>query len=100
MAKKKPTAQLSQKNEIRYQSHHWRGRLDYVLEVFGDTLKSREGWQNDLEGLDAVAYYLMQKHHWTPAQIRAMSLEDQRFALSEEMHGWKLPEDALAPGDR
>lgn len=100
MAKKKPTAQMSPMNEVRHQTHHWRGRLDYVLEVFGDTLKKREGWKSDLQGLDAVAYYLVQKHSWTPAQVRAMSLEDQRFALTEEMHGWKLPQDAICPEDK
>lgn len=94
MEKKGTTPVRSEKNELRYQSYHWRGHADYSLEVFGDSLKKSQGWKNDLDGLDAVHYYLMQKHHWLPSVVRAMSLEDLRFALTEEMQGWKLPKDA------
>ncbi len=100
MAKKGATAGRSQMNEIRHQNHYWKGYADYTLEVFGDTLKKRQGWKNDLTGLDAIHYYLVEKHHWLPSVVRAMSLEDLRFALTEEMHGWTLPKDALGPEDR
>lgn len=99
MAKKGVTAGRSQMNEIRHQNHYWKGYADYALEVFGDTLKKREGWKSDLMGLDAIHYYLVEKHHWLPSVVRAMSLEDLRFALTEEMHGWTLPKDALGPED-
>ncbi|MBH1555824.1 hypothetical protein I5U56_06520 [Stenotrophomonas maltophilia] len=94
MAKKATTPARNQRNEIRYQNHYWRIHAEYALEVFGDSLKKSQGWKNDLTGLDAVHYYLVQKHHWLPSVVRAMSLEDLRFALTEEMHGWKLPKDA------
>lgn len=64
--------------------------LDFCLDVFGDHLAQRENYRS-VDGLDAVRFHLMQRHHWTPAQVRAMSPEDLRFALSEEMHGWTLP---------
>lgn len=100
MAKKGATPGRNQLNEIRYQNHYWRAHADYALEVFGDTLKKREGWKSDLTGLDAIHYYLVQKHQWLPSVVRAMSLEDMRFALTEEMHGWTLPKDAIGPEDR
>lgn len=71
--------------------------LNYSLEVFGDSLRKMHDWKNTLDGLEAVRYYLMQKHHWTPSQLQAMSLEDLRFALTEEMHGSTLPKDAIGP---
>lgn len=97
MAKKGATNSRSQANEVRYQSHYWRIHGEYALDIFGDSLKARCKWKNDLKGLDAVHYYLMQKHDWTPAQVRSMTLEDLRFALSEEMQGWTLPKDAVGP---
>ncbi len=94
MAKKTATPTRNEKNENRYQSHFWRAQADYALEVFGDSLKASQGWKNDLSGLDAVHYFLVQKHNWLPSVVRAMSLEDLQFALTEEMQGWKLPKDA------
>lgn len=73
-----------------YQSQ---GNLDYVLAVFGDHLAEREGYK-ELDGIEAVYFYLVHKFNWIPSQVRAMSLEDIRFVLSEEMSGWQLPEDA------
>lgn len=84
----------SDTNEIRWRLHQAQGALAYTLVVFGDGLRKKQGWKNDLSGIDAVHYYLMQKHHWTPAQVRSMSYDDLRFALTEEMQGWTLPADA------
>jgi len=78
-------------NEIRRRSHQTRAELNYLLEVFGDELGRRQGWKNDLDGFDAIHYFLMQKHHWTPEQVRSMTYDDLRFALSEEMQGWTAP---------
>jgi len=68
--------------------------LNYHLLRFGDHLAEREGYK-DLSGIDAVHYYLIQKHHWTPAQVRGMSSGDLRFLLSGEMQGWTLPKEAV-----
>ncbi|KRG54110.1 hypothetical protein ABB22_16875 [Stenotrophomonas nitritireducens] len=84
-------------NEIRLRLRKAEAHLNYSLDVFGDSLGKKHGWKNTLDGLEAVRYYLMQKHHWTPSQLQAMSLEDLRFALTEEMHGWRLPKDAIGP---
>lgn len=73
-----------------YQSQ---GNLDYALAVFGDHLAEREGYK-ELDGIEAVYFYLVHKFNWIPSQVRAMSLEDIQFVLSEEMSGWQLPEDA------
>ncbi len=95
MAKKKEaTSGKSPMNSVRWEFHQAQGGLNYCLEVFGDSLRTTHGWKNELDGLEAIRYYLMTKHHWTPAVLRAMSLEDLRFALTEEMQGWTLPKDA------
>lgn len=97
MAKKELTSKRSEMNEVRLQIRVTEAHLNYSLDVFGDSLRKKHGWTNTLDGLDAVRYYLMQKHNWTPSQLRSMSPEDLRFALTEEMHGWTLPKDAIGP---
>lgn len=86
------------RNKEQYEAnrrwHEANSRLDYLLDVFGDTLAEREGYTS-MGGLEAVHFYLMQKHHWPPAQVRSMPLEDLRFALTAEMQGWTLPKTAL-----
>lgn len=73
--------------------HQSSGELNYALEVFGDHLAKKHGYKAH-DTLDAVRYHLMLKFHWTPSQVRSMSLDDLHFALAEEMHGWQLPKDA------
>ncbi|NID06626.1 hypothetical protein HBF26_17155 [Luteibacter jiangsuensis] len=80
--------------ELRKGLHHADADLTYSLDVFGDALAEKQGYKSDLHGLDAVRYYLMQKHHWLPRDVKAMSYEDLQFALSEEQAGWLLPKDA------
>jgi len=50
---------------------------------FGDKLAAREGYK-ELSGLNAVYYYLIQKHHWLPSQVKSLSVEDLAFCLEEE----------------
>lgn len=87
-------------NEIRQKSHRVQGDLNYLLEVFGDGIGKKQGWKNDLQGFEAIRYYLMTKHHWTPAQVQSMSLADLRFALTEEMTGWTVPKARKQPAGR
>ena len=54
-----------------------------LLDQIGDKLAEREGYSTH-SGIDAVLYYLMQKHHWMPSQVRSMTLNDLHFAVSEE----------------
>lgn len=60
-----------------------------MLDRFGDTLAEREGYRT-YDGIEAVHYYLIQKHGWLPRDVRTMSYEDMRFALGEEMAGWTI----------
>ena len=73
--------------------YHAEGFLNYSLAVFGDHLAKREKYK-EVEGIDAVHFYLIHKFHWLPSQVKGMSHEDMRFVLSEEMSGWTLPKDA------
>ncbi|MDY4296812.1 MULTISPECIES: hypothetical protein [unclassified Xanthomonas] len=81
-------------NNARKQAHQADAELNLHLEIFGDGLAKERGWKY-LLGIDAIRYYLMQKHHWTPAQLRAMSYEDLRFAMTEEIQSSTAPRDAI-----
>lgn len=69
------------------------GEMAFHLDVFGDYLAKREDYK-DVSGIDAVHFYLVHKFGWFPAQVRAMTAEDLRFVLAEEMQGWTLPAEA------
>jgi hypothetical protein len=77
-------------NEVRYNLHEVTGRMNYHMELFGDEFAQRNGYKAH-NGLDAVHFYLIQKHGWLPRDVRTMSLEDIRFVLEEEMKGWTVP---------
>lgn len=79
-------------NASRHKLHQTQAELDYHLELFGDSLARKHKYKNH-DGLDAVRFYLMTKYHWTPAVVKAMSMDDLHFALAEEMHGWTVPRD-------
>lgn len=82
---------MNERNKTRKALHDAQGNLTYSMEVFGDHLAKQLGYKSGLDGLNAVRYYLMQKHHWLPREVNAMSHDDLRFALSEELAGWTLP---------
>lgn len=72
-----------------YQAH---GDLAYSLAVFGDDLAKREQYKSvDLTGMDAIYFYLSHKYKWMPKDVKAMSFEDIRFILTEDMDGWVMP---------
>lgn len=81
---------MNELNQARHDKHVYGGKLTYSLEVFGDSLAEKHGYDG-LSGLDAVRYYLMQKHHWLPRDLHSMSHDDLRFALTQELAGWTLP---------
>lgn len=68
--------------------------LAYRLTVFGHQLAKREGYKT-LEGMEAIHFYLCHKFRWTPTQVRAIQNNDLALLLSEEMHGWTPPPEAL-----
>ena len=69
------------------------GQLNYMLDVFGDTIAQREGYK-DRVGIEAIQFYIKNKYHWLPSQVKSMSLEDLRFLLTEELANWTLPKIA------
>jgi len=81
-------------NKAQKQVFEAEAGLNYMLHLFGDDLAKREGY-SDLHGIEAVQFYLVQKHHWLPSVVKAMTLEDIRFTLSQEMEGWTAPKSEL-----
>lgn len=73
--------------------HQATGNLNYLLEVFGFHLAQQHGWKG-IDGMDAVHYYLIQKYHWLPRDVRSMTQEDIRLALHAEMQDWTAPKAA------
>jgi hypothetical protein len=87
---------MDQHKLATYRLLHAEADLAYMLHCFGDELAKRHGYKAN-SGIEAVHFYLTQKHGWQPSVVRAMTAEDLRFSLSEEMHDWTLPADAQPP---
>jgi len=64
------------------------------LHCFGDCIATREKYKH-YDGIEAVSFYVVQKYHWLPSQVRSMNWEDLKFLLAEEMHGWNIPKEAM-----
>lgn len=62
----------------------------FALECFGDDLAKKMGYHAH-SGLDAIRFYLLEKYHWLPCQVKAMNWEDLSFCMAEQMKGWNLP---------
>lgn len=73
--------------------HSLDGARNFHLELFGNTLASDNKY-SEHKGIDAIRYFLMQKHNWLPNAVRSMSLDDLNFAISEEMRHWTVPKEA------
>ncbi|MBU1393024.1 MAG: hypothetical protein KKH71_18495 [Gammaproteobacteria bacterium] len=69
------------------------GQQAYSLDVFGDELAEREKYKG-VTGIDAVHLYICLKFCWKPSDVRAMTEQDLRFLLTQEMHNWTLPKEA------
>ena len=85
---------MNEKNENRRRLRDAQAGLTYALEVFGDQLAKNQKYKSGLDGLEAVRYYLMQKHHWLPRDVQSLNYDDLKFAMSEELAGWTLPKAA------
>ncbi|MCW2482107.1 hypothetical protein [Candidatus Symbiopectobacterium sp. NZEC135] len=79
---------------IRWKLHQATAALDYSLECFGDELAKKNCYPKSVDGFDAVYLYLANKHGWPISTCRAMSRDDLRLALADEMQGWIMPRDA------
>ena len=82
-----------QRYEILKQKYAAQGNMAYYLEIFGNALAEREGYK-ELDGMEAIYFYLIQKYKWLPKDVRSMNQEDIRFVLSQEMADWKAPSEA------
>ena len=82
-----------QRYKILKQKYAAQGNLAYYLELFGNFVAEREGYRQ-LDGMDAIFFYLVQKFRWMPKDVRSMSFEDIRFVLSEEMVDWTAPPES------
>jgi hypothetical protein len=79
--------------------HLIEGRMAFHIDCFGDYIAKREKYKKH-KGMDAVHFYLIQKYHWLPSQVKSLSFEDLRFLLEEEMSGWHPPASALVAARR
>jgi len=82
-----------QKYEALKQKYALKGDTAYYLELFGHAIAEREGYQK-VDGMEAIYFYLVQKHHWLPRDVRTMRMEDLCLVLAEEMAVWKAPKAA------
>ena len=84
---KKSTKREPTKGEIEERMAKKLGELETAqvksLTFRGNMIAKREKYQ-ELDGVDAVKHYLIQKHHWLPSQINAMTTADLCFAVAEE----------------
>ena len=86
---------MDEKHKAKKRLYEAGASIQFAVDCFGDHLAKREKYKA-VDGLDAVHFYLMQKHGWIPSQVRTMSYDDLEFALREEMQGWTLPKAARA----
>jgi hypothetical protein len=54
------------------------GKRAYYLHVKGNEIAKRLGY-TEHEGIEALYFYLVEKHHWLPAQVRSLSWDDLWF---------------------
>lgn len=92
MAKKqlKSIARPKSVREATRQLREVEGQHAFFLDLFGDALAKREGYATH-DGIDALHYYLIQKHNWLPRDVRSLNWDDLRFLFAEEMEGWVVP---------
>ncbi|WDP88850.1 MAG: hypothetical protein HUN04_03510 [Desulfobacter sp.] len=64
------------------------GEMKSVFSILGDTIAKDQDYE-DLRGMDAVYRYLIDKYHWLPHQVRALTVED----LSLLFDGYKKTEN-------
>lgn len=68
--------------ELQKVSAELAGMLFSKLYTLGNEIAKKKGYSNHSD-IDAVRFYLMQVHHWTPSQVKAMSIEDLAFAIED-----------------
>jgi len=74
---------MSQNNSLAKKHGEAQASTTEYLYSVGDKLAKREEYKN-LNGIEAVYFYLVQKHHWLPSQVRSLNVDDLSFCLEEE----------------
>lgn len=69
--------------------------LDYGAECFADQLAESQNL-GDLSGEAALRLYLVNKHHWHPADVSALSIKVMREVLAAEMKDWTMTREQVA----
>lgn len=82
--------------EARWRTHASQAELAFLAECFGDELARTGRVEASLRGRDALEAYLINKHHWLPSTVRALSWEDLRCALHSELQAWRAAPEVLA----
>jgi hypothetical protein len=83
---------MSERNEVISRLRHAQADIQFMIDNSGDHPAKKHKYKSHLGGIEAVWYFLVQKHNWTPAVIRALNTDDLQFPLEEEMAGWTLRE--------
>ena len=73
-------------DEERASSFLFEAMQRFALECYGDVLAKEAGIK--LYGMESIIFYLVNKHGWQPADIRAMSIEDLEVGLRPEFDEW------------
>jgi hypothetical protein len=60
------------------------GALAYQLHVRGNRLAKRLGYKKH-SGMEAIYFYLVERHHWLPSQVRSLSWDDLWFLTDDAM---------------
>lgn len=55
-----------------------------ALSAKGKALAKELGY-GDLEGLDAIHRYLIEKHHWLPRDVRALTIDELELLLGGDL---------------
>lgn len=66
-----------------------RFRSEAYLEALGDQLAGKDNI--GLRGLEAVRFHLMERHHWLPKDVMAMTIEELEFAMTRDLKAFKVP---------
>jgi hypothetical protein len=95
----KPKTEKDPKEQVRVHTRRMRqaeGEIAFHMDLFGDYLAEREGYKEH-DGLEALQFYLVQKYHWLPSQVKSLNLDDLRFLFGEEMSGWTVQKAGWIP---
>ena len=89
-----PKSQIKELCKAQKELCRMKGDQKYILTRFGYYLAEKEGYKQH-KGLDALYYYLVQKHHWLPSQAKSLSIDDLQFLFAEELQSWTLSKDEI-----